>query len=99
MLIRNLEKQDRDINQFPIILVQLWDSCSIGIKCAYFKRQANNETGEIRMKLHPERPYIYMLEANLRVPTVAWLQGQAAKEFLLKQGYKIIQKTKTIQKI
>jgi len=40
-----------------------------------------------------------MLEANLRVPTVAWLQGQAAKEFLKQQGYIINQKIKALKKV
>jgi len=85
-----------DMDTHKMVLVHLWDSIS-STKVAVFIPATHKETGEKKWMLYQKRPIAFVEYDTLKRPDVAYLQGQAAKEFLAQQGYRVNQQDKTIK--
>jgi hypothetical protein len=86
-----------------IVLVHLWSGAASGVKVAMFvKKEESNavapEGTESIWTLYSKRPMSFVNPEILKNPEVAFLEGQAAKQFLTEQGYKVNQVNKTIVK-
>lgn len=81
-----------------VVAVHLWDSIG-SIKIAVFSPATKIETGELCWALYPKKPITFVEYDYVKRDDVAYLNGKAAKLFLERQGYKKIDKNKTIAKI
>ena len=98
--LATFRKADKvDINAHKMVLVHLWSGSLDGTKVAIFVPGTHKETGEKKWMLYPKQPIAFVKNEVLTRPDVAFLEGQAAKEFLRQQGYKIRQDNKTITKL
>jgi hypothetical protein len=80
-LLRNVDKISPE--KYKAVLVHLWDSGTSGTKVCVFVPQ----NGE--WVLRQQKGVVFTDQSTLDRPDIAYIQGQAAKEFLRQRGYKI----------
>ena len=89
--LRNINKISPE--KYKGVFVHLWDSLTVGVKIAVFLPKDGD------WALRQPKGIIFVAQEVLDRPDIAYLQGQAAKEFLKQHGYKINNENKLLVKI